>query len=330
MRTLLETIETKNLNPKLKLVLGLLPSGLIPHLVGPKGEGKTSFVKDLSKVLGLTDGLVIMNLSAVESTDFCGLPYIDKASNVTKYAKPNFLTAKVLFLDEVDRVRDSSVKASLLSLLIDKSINGNELNPDCIVITAGNGKYDIDETIEMTGAYKDRFIEIDFAYSDEEKIEYFSKRYPENPFVKFLTVKPEILRSNSSRRIEAFLKVDNSLCSYLLGTETARLFKHYIESNLVTLGDIKKGTYDFNGLSAISKSSLILDIVQGFFDIKNDEAKNVNKFINLLRAEEKSNYFTKLKKLCLENPEKFQKKANELNGHDMFKSQKDFLAELTK
>lgn len=316
-------------------MIDLTKSGLIPFLKGPRGEGKTTYVKDLSKHIGKEKGLIIMNLSAIESTDFCGLPYIDEKNKVTHYAKPSFLEADVLFLDEVDRVRDSAVRNSLLSLLIDRKINGHELNPDCIILTAGNGLGDeadghTYDTVELDEALSDRLITIDFRYSVEEKLSYLRERYAENMFTKFLEVKPELLKTYSSRRIEAFLKVDNSFCDLFLGKETARLFSHFVQSNLVTLEDLKTGNFDFSALSPISKSSLIVDIVQGFYEVKPAEAKNINKFINQLRAEEKSNYFTKLKKLCLDNPEKFKVKADELNKADMFKGQKEYLVELTK
>jgi hypothetical protein len=309
-----------------KKVLELIGSGLVPHLVGPRGEGKTTYVKDLAKLLNKE--LTILNLSAIEATDFCGLPFIE--NNLTKYARPQFLNSDFLFLDEIDRVRDSSVKSSLLSLLVDRKIQGHELKENCIIISAGNGQVEGYDTTDFDIALEDRLLIKDFTYSISEKLGYLNAKYPHNTFIKFLEIKPEILSEFSGRRIEAFLKVNNVQCEIFFNKEVARMYKHFIEETMVTLDDIKKGVYDFNILSTISKSSLVIDIVNDFYRLDTKDAKNINKFINLLRAEEKSSYFTKLKKLCLENPENFTEKSNELNEAGLFKGQKDFLTELTK
>jgi predicted AAA+ superfamily ATPase len=315
------------INPK--TILNLVKSGLIPYLVGPRGEGKTSFIKDLASELG--KNLTILNLSAIESSDFSGLPSIKDQK--TLYAKPWFLDSEILFLDEIDRVRDNSVKSSLLSLLIDRKINGHELRPDCLIFTAGNGLGDNYDTIDFDEALKDRLISIEFKYTLNDKINYLRQKYPKNNFVKFLEVKPEIFDQASGRRIESFLKCENNeLCHYFLGHEIARIYNHFIESNLITLKDISNGQYDFSQLSTISKTSLVIDLVNSFLSLDEDKqsAENLNEFINKLRPEEKANYFSRLKKLCLESPEKFKDKSKNLELLGFFSGQKEFLVELTK
>lgn len=315
-------------------VVELTNSGLVPYLRGPRGEGKTTFVNDLAKSLGKT--IKIMNLSAIESTDFCGLPFIDE-KGVSRYAIPSFLKeAEILFLDEIDRVRDSAVKSSLLSLLIDRSINGHALRADCKILTAGNGTTDEKsgheyDTVEFDEAMKDRLIEIPFKFSDKQKLDYLRKNYSHNKFMRFLEAKPELFKKFSGRRIESFMKVSNEYCQLFLDKETSRLFTHFIESNLVTLQDVLTNQYELTNMSAITRASLIAEVGRYFYDVKDSsEATNINTFVNALRAEEKGTYFTQLKKLCLEEPEKFKNKAIELDKMGMFKGQKAYLAELAK
>ena len=313
-------------------MMKFLESGLVPFMEGPAGEGKTTYAKEFAKSLGKE--IVIMNLSAVESTDFCGLPYIETEGNhrVTKYAKPSFLNAEILFLDEIDRVRDSAVKASLLSLFVDKKINGHELNPNCIILAAGNGLSDEYETVEFDKALESRIGRIKFAYSTEQKISYFNSKYAGNDFVKFMEVKPEILSQFPSRRIENLLKTDIEFCELILDKETARLFQNFVASNLVTLADIKAGKVNVSKLGPLTVSSLILDVVNDFFSLDANDAKNVNAFINAMNEEQKSVYMTKLKSVCMKNHDggKFETKARELDAAGFFKGQKSFLAELTK
>ncbi len=309
----------------------ILKSGLVPYLVGQRGEGKTSFIRDLGKEM--KKEVFILNLSAIESTDFTGLPSIE--SGLTKYSKPEFLNFNgIIFLDEIDRVRDNAVKSCLLSLVLDRKINGHELNKETLLISAGNGQADGYDTAEMDLALSDRLVLIPFSYSIEEKIDYLRKNYPDNKFISFLSVKPEIFKEFSSRRIEAWLKSDDKdldILDLFLSKEVSRLYRNFLENSLYSLEDIKTGRYDFTQLSTISKSSLVLDLIESFYTLKEKtHCLNLNDFISKLRPEEKAVYFSGLKKLCLKNPDEFHGQAKKLNLAGFFEGQKDFLAELSK
>lgn len=317
-----------------KDILDIKKSVLTPFLTGRSGEGKTSYVKALAEHLEVSNGLTIFNLSAVEASDFTGLPYIDD-KNLTRYARPAFLDSDMLFLDEMDMVRDNSVLAVLQSLLVDRKVNGHALKDTCILIGAGNGlsteleEYD---TKEFSTPMKKRLVEIPFSYSVDEKLAYLTSKYPNNSFIRFLEVKPELFETHDTRRLESFIQMDNiSLCTYVLGKETARLYNHFIQENLVTLADIKRGEYDKAKLSPLTINSLIIDVVGSFYDLtEDDDCRNINKFISSLRSEEKSNYFSKLKKLCMSDTDKFKNQALALNTLGLFKGQKEYLAELVK
>lgn len=307
-----------------KEILDFHNSGLCPYLLGKHGEGKTQFVKDLSKEL--KKKLVILNLSSIESVDFSGMPYIE--NGITKYATPYFFGAGILFLDEVEKVSDTSVKACLHSLIVDRKIHEHTLNDDCIIIAAGNNAL---EDCEVEASLMDRFLTVPFRYSIEEKIAYLKKKYKDNQFVAFLEAKTELFNDFSGRRIEAFLKANNNgLLKYFFDVETERLFNHFMHESLVSLQDIKADKYDFKKLSPITISSLINQIVDNFYTIEKNEGicRNINKFINKLSQEQKSVYFTKLKKVCLDDGEKFKAAALELNKSKLFDKQKEFLSEL--
>lgn len=128
---------------------------LIPYLVGPHGIGKTSFIKDWVKERNRS--LFILNLSAVEPADLTGIPVVTEEKTV--WSRPSFFDYDVLFLDEINRVIDPSVKAALLSLFVDRSINGHKYKG--VIVAAGNSGDDY-EVSEFDPAFKDRLIQIDF------------------------------------------------------------------------------------------------------------------------------------------------------------------------
>lgn len=299
-------------------------SKLVPFLVGKHGEGKTSLIKDIAAENNLT--LSILNLSAIEAADFCGMPYID--NNQTKTARPAFFDADLIFLDEIDSVRDSAVKAALKSLLMDRAINGNKLNDTTLLMAAGNGTNGDYDTQEFDAALGDRLVSIPFEYTIEQKIDYLTEKYPNHNLVKFAAAKTEIFGQLSTRRIEEACKVGHDALKFFLGSDIFRAYNQFISLNMVKLSDIENDLYDFSKLTVLSKSSLIQDISAAFYTLENSGLNNINAFINQLNAEEKANYFSKLKKLCLKDSEKFKARANELNALGFFSGQAKFLKEL--
>lgn len=65
-------------------------TNLIPFLESGHGAGKTQFVQQVASTNNM--GLFTLNLAAIESSDFTGMPYIDKG--ITKYARPAFKKCK--------------------------------------------------------------------------------------------------------------------------------------------------------------------------------------------------------------------------------------------
>lgn len=299
-------------------------SNLVPFLEGKHGEGKTTLIKEIAKENNLK--LSILNLSAIEAADFCGMPYIENGQ--TKTARPSFFDADLIFLDEMDSVRDSAVKASLKSLVLDRAINGNRLNDNVLIVGAGNGTNGDYDTQEFDAALEDRIVRRQFEYSIDEKISYLSEKYPTHNLIKFVSAKTEVFGELSTRRIEEACKVSHESLKYFLGYDIFRAYNQFISLNMVTLEDIKKDNYDFSSLTVVSRSSLINDIVASFYSLDNEGLENITAFINQLNAEEKANYFSRLKKLCLKDGDKFKARANELNGLKFFSGQAKFLKEL--
>lgn len=311
------------------LLKDLVKSGLVPYLVGPRGEGKTTYAREFGNHLGIwPEEIAVLNLSTIDSADLSGMPYTEEG--VLKYAPPAYFRhAKLIILDEVDRIRDQSVKTGLLSLLLDRAINGNELRQDAVILTCGNGTGKNDEnieydTVEMDEALKDRLIEVPFRYSIADKISYLKNKYPTNQFVKFLEAKPTYLTKASSRRLEAFIKTgNNSLCSIMLGDSIARPFKEFLDNSVVGLADLIQGNVEASKLSVMARSVLIKELTNGFYALHtHPDLSGIPVFVADLAPEEQAVYFKSLANMYFEAPDKFKRQFQILKPKGAFTGQK--------
>lgn len=304
---------------------------LIPVLVGDKGGGKNTFVRDFAESNLKT--LAMLNLSACDSTDLTGVPSV--VDGKTTYARPYFYDAGVIFFDEIDRISDRSVRSSLLTLITERELNGHKLSDDTLIIGAGNGNSGQYETVEFDVAMKDRISIIPFSYSVEDKLDYLAKKYEEQNslFWKYINVDHKIFSALSSRRIEAGLMCYSDsfmeALNYIIGDQYYALFKKFKEESLYTLQNILDGKYKPEKLTALTRRSLAMDMGNDFLSLDPKYAENINKFLNLCSPEELARFFSKLRKLCVDQTDKFHVSSKKLAEAGAFKGFKDFLKEFT-
>jgi len=312
---------------------------VVPTLIGPRGEGKNTFVRTELCDLGKT--MFTLNLSACDSTDLTGVPtYVEGR---TVYARPSFFDCDILFFDEIDRIRDQNVRSALLTLMTDRELNGNKLKHGTLIIGAGNGSSDEYDTVEFDAALKDRISQIPFNFSVEDKLEYLTPKYPNSELMRFITLETKIFSAISGRRIEAALMCYNRSfldpIKYTLGDNYFNLFTKFLDESLFTFSDICKEDFVLDGenkgprvkkLSSLSRRSLALDIIENYykFDVKCSPA--LNRFMKLLQPEEQVSFFKALKKICVEKPTEFGRRSDALADAKMFKDFKEQLQELLK
>lgn len=95
--------------------------------------------------------LEVQNLSARDSGDFSGLPYNQEIElkiqeeftkkMMLKFSQPDFMPSQgfgILFWDESNRVFDITLQAVLLSMWMDRGVNGHKLGDGYIQVCAGN------------------------------------------------------------------------------------------------------------------------------------------------------------------------------------------------
>jgi hypothetical protein len=300
-------------------------TALVPLLIGKTGEGKTQYVKEIAAENGLS--LCILNLSACEAVDLLGIPTVIDGRTI--WARPAFLDADLLFLDEIDRVRDTSVRSALLSLLDQRKLNGHEFQGK--VVAAGNGKTGINETIEFDDAGNERFVFIDFSFSIHEKVSYLKAKFPQSNFIKYCEVRPEIFDRFSARRIEKAARIsdDIEILKAVLNAETSSHYEMYVQQNLVTLSDIMKGeSYDrATSLTRLTISYEVVSSLKSLLKASEIELTYIASFIRSMAAEEKSLYFTKLKDSLVRGLIDLETLTS-LNSKGLFAGQKEYLKEV--
>jgi len=269
---------------------------LIPFLESIRGIGKTQFIQDYCKTNNLD--LFTLNLSAIDSSDFTGLPYVK--NGVTEYAAPNFFKMKnaVLFLDEANRVNDNDVKAALHSLLLDRSINGHILDDSVLIVMAGNPVNEDYETLEFDASLKDRIVTIKFNHTFKDFVSYLKSEIKPIPFIKFVENNENLFEVESRRRIFETCKMvektkNDSYIQLFFNNNIFNLYNAFNSKRLFNLENIFNGDKITDVVGIQSVTGDLIKYMMGDFDPKH--AKNINKFLTVIPPESKLLFFQELK-----------------------------------
>jgi len=308
---------SSNLDDLLKSFWPLADKGiqnyLIPFLEGEAGESKTFTWKKMAKDLGVP--ILIYNLSAMDATDLTGYPY--EENGVQKYATPEMFTLErgIIFFDELNRISNEDVKTALLSLFVDKAVNGHKLSPNVLLVSAGNPPTDDYSTKPLDRAFEDRIIKIPFSRSYDEFLDYMFENHDVNDLLKFYFSSPQVFNSKvnkgksrfSKRRLEYAYNLythggkNAAILSHALSPEVYSGFLEFQKKNLATWGDLKAGRIqiDKNGipLDAVTNRVLTVDFIEELRKYPTyDEitAKRINNFLHQLNGQTRDFFITNL------------------------------------
>lgn len=297
---------------------------------GEAGHGKTSLIKQYAKIKNMR--LVIMNLTAIDASDLTGIPYNE--NGIQKWSKPEFLSTEntLIFFDEINRVTDHDVKSALLSLLVDKGINGHQLHPTSMIVTAGNSNTDDYDVNEFDKALSSRLAAIPFSRSYTEFIKYLESKHERSNLLDFYKFHSDALKSFDFRRLEFtlnFIENDGMLeaLNYYLSPSVYTLFSEYLNKNLFKFPDLLNGEITDKKLDSSAEKKLLLDVkdaLKNDYKFTEEQAGHVNKFLNSVRAENKQLFFKDLQDLAL-NDKEFEKKKAVWKKLKLFTGLNDFL-----
>lgn len=144
-------------------------------LIGEAGVGKSAVAKEIANVLNWP--LIDRRLGQLEMGDLKGLFTIDKAPDsdkrVVKLALHDWLYKAstqpcVILLDEFNRA-DPQVMKEAFELIYDRSLYGEKIHPDCIIIACVNPDSDHYQVVDMNDkALKRRFWRVRYQPTREE------------------------------------------------------------------------------------------------------------------------------------------------------------------
>jgi hypothetical protein len=298
-------------------------TNLVAGLFGAHGIGKTSLVRQLAD--DLKTPLLIMNLAAIEPSDFSGRCIVD-GENKTTWAKPKFLDFEgFIFLDEINRVHDLSVKACLNSLLLDKSINGHALNPKTKIIVAGNIGENY-ETTDFDSSLKSRIISINY----EPSLDDWKMRENEtNPsqLVDFIASVPSLVSSFDFRRLtEANLFYTSAKThiglEYILNHSLVDLFNESLHKDNLKFSDVLDNNLEkIYTTNQVRLTMLAHESAQFILSQRGTKENivSIRNFILKIGNESKLTFFTDIKTASDSMPsENFKPIAESLNAANFF------------
>lgn len=219
MALLKKRVTSQISNPELREK----PIGLIGH----RGVGKTEMMRQVadqvSKELGVEMDVITLCVSTMEPPEFNGLMYIDQASGVSKFARPEYLPSEghgILFFDEWNRA-NVDIQNGLLSLIQDRELNGHKLGDGWTLAFAGNPMGDMPgadkyNTNTLDAALLDRVSLVFYRPDVAEVLDYLGQKYKTNKLFSFIKANPDFVDLDganraSPRTIEFALRAVNGL-----------------------------------------------------------------------------------------------------------------------
>lgn len=287
---------------------------LIPYFEGEAGVGKTSIVKMFSRENDLE--LYTMNLAVADPTDLTGIPY--QMAGIMYYSKPQFLNMErgVLFFDELNRVTSPEMKAGLLSLFVDRKINGHALSPDVMLVAAGNTNSDNYETVDFDAAFTDRIVKYTFEISWNEWLDYMNLVHEESPLLSYYSFAgKKALSAYSYRRLEFVLnhyEVNNDVdfIASALSPMIAKGFLEFVDNKAYSFDDILMGRPKPKEIEPPTEKRILVDFLAAALEPDRPPfpATSVGvwyEFLSNCRAENIQFISKEILTACIHDPDRF-------------------------
>lgn len=176
----------------------LFEAGVVPHIMGHFGVGKSALVKAYAEANGL-DFIDLRLGQMADSGDILGLASFVKdgeGKERTKFALPTFFPTKgkdILFLDELSRATKDILQA-VFQLVLDKRIGEYKLPAGWVVVAASNPNTDeYSVTSFEDAAFLDRFCHIKLTPTVKEWIKWAKAENVHSDIVGFIEEHPKML-----------------------------------------------------------------------------------------------------------------------------------------
>lgn len=178
----------------------LFKAGVVPHIIGHHGIGKSQTIKQFADDNGYN--FIDLRLGQMaDAGDILGLANFVKdesGEERTRFALPSFFPTKgkgILFLDEMNRATKDILQA-VFQLVLDKRINEYKLPDGWHVVTASNPNTDdYSVTSFEDAAFLDRFCHIKLTPTVKEWVKWAKDSSVNGDVVAFIEEFPKLLET---------------------------------------------------------------------------------------------------------------------------------------
>lgn len=309
----MDRINSFSLDEVSEFISAIIESGntdVAVMLHGSPGLGKSAIIAQSAKKHGFH--LEDVRLSAMESSDVMGIPYVDsdgemRFSTPSWFPKPD--TPTILYLGELSNASVSTFHAAY-RLIHDRTIsNGKRLPDNCFIIADGNYASDKTGAKEIVPALANRMVHL---HVDKNKtvdgfLSFIVNEKWNRTIVGYLNYRkenisntyagdPSFASSRSWEKVNMFYDIGiitsqnmKKLVASAVGTNVAIDFSAFAELN-DRLPDWKElrtsDTYSYEldksdaSLSFSLSTALAFEIIDSLVDNKPDETKRLVKFLD--------------------------------------------------
>lgn len=182
----------------------LLDIGLVPNVIGHRGEGKTTTIQEYA----VSRGYNYLNLRPAQASDAGDILGLAETVEIegkrySKFVQHHFLPNSgkwIIFLDEINRAT-KDILQPIFELILEKkiSLNGYCLPEESRIITAMNPPTeDYDVTLFEDSAFWDRFCHINFENTHEDWQNYIKNKYGNTTYANFIKLNQSSLTTQLS------------------------------------------------------------------------------------------------------------------------------------
>jgi len=194
-------------------IIRILQAGLVPHVEGSPGVGKSDIARAVSKTLNLK--IIDLRLSQCDPTDLMGFPNVQgiKARYVPMETFPikgdslpvemdengtitHTYDGWLLFLDELPSA-SRAVQAAAYKLILDKMVGQHPLHECVAIMSAGNKATDKAIVNAMSTAIQSRLVHLELAVNLNDWTAWASANGIDSRIIGFLNYKTSLLHKFS-------------------------------------------------------------------------------------------------------------------------------------
>ena len=196
-----------------QMTVSILEAGLVPHIKGSPGVGKSDLVRQIAKKYNLY--VIDFRLAQCDPTDLVGFPTLNADRTRAHYAPPITIPIAgdeipegykgwLLFFDEMTSA-PRSVQAASYKVILDRMVGTYKIHPKVAMIAAGNLETDKAIVTATSTALQSRLIHINVDVDTNIWLQWAAKAEIDYRILGFIRFRPNLLmKFNPSHSEDTF------------------------------------------------------------------------------------------------------------------------------